>query len=116
MRQVCLVTGGARGDVADEGDVMAMFAAAERALGAISGLVNAAGASLTSRVDALNATELERLFAVNVIGLMLCCREAASACRHGMAARAAPSSTSPRWPRPLATTRSVGLCRQQGCR
>ena len=74
-----------RGDVADESDVMAMFAAAERALGPISGLVNAAGASLNSRVDALNAKDLERLFAVNVIGLMLCCREAARrmSTRHG---------------------------------
>ena len=66
-----------RGDVAEESDVVAMFEAAERALGPITGLVNSAGVSFNNRVDAIKAHELERMFAVNVIGLMLCCREAA---------------------------------------
>ncbi len=66
-----------RGDVAQERDVISMFETAERALGPITGLVNAAGISLHNRVEAIQARDLERMFAVNVIGLMLCCREAA---------------------------------------
>jgi NAD(P)-dependent dehydrogenase (short-subunit alcohol dehydrogenase family) len=66
-----------RGDVAKESDVVAMFEAAERALGPITGLVNSAGVSTNARVDAIIAHDLERMFAVNVIGLLLCCREAA---------------------------------------
>src|SRR6185436_1250771 len=64
-----------RGDVAKESDVIAMFEAAERLLGPITGLVNSAGDSTNSRVDAINADDLERMFAVNVSGLILCCRE-----------------------------------------
>ncbi len=74
-----------RGDVAREADVVAMFAAAERGLGPISGLVNSAGVSINCRVDAMTAPDLERMFAVNVIGLVLCCREAVRrmSTRHG---------------------------------
>jgi NAD(P)-dependent dehydrogenase (short-subunit alcohol dehydrogenase family) len=74
-----------RGDVAKESDVVAMFEATERMLGPITGLVNSAGDSTNSRVDAINADDLKRMFAVNVIGLMLCCREASKrmSTRHG---------------------------------
>jgi NAD(P)-dependent dehydrogenase (short-subunit alcohol dehydrogenase family) len=74
-----------RGDVAKESDVVAMFEATERMLGSITGLVNSAGDSTNSRVDAINADDLKRMFAVNVIGLMLCCREASKrmSTRHG---------------------------------
>lgn len=66
-----------RGDVAREADVVAMFDAAEQALGPVDRLVNSAGISIKSAVRDLDAADLERLMAVNVIGLMLCCREAA---------------------------------------
>jgi len=66
-----------RGDVADEADVIDMFRAAERQLGPITGLVNSAGVSFASRVDALKTADIQRMLAVNVTGLMLCCREAA---------------------------------------
>ncbi len=74
-----------RGDVAKESDVVAMFETADRALGRITGLVNSAGVSTNTRVDAINAHDLERMLAVNVIGLLLCCREAARrmSTRHG---------------------------------
>ncbi len=65
-----------RGDVAQEADVIALFDAAEKALGPVDGLVNSAGISMRSRVRDLERGGLERLMAVNVIGLMLCCREA----------------------------------------
>jgi NAD(P)-dependent dehydrogenase (short-subunit alcohol dehydrogenase family) len=66
-----------RADVAKERDVITMFETAERALGPITGLVNSAGVSFRNRVEAIQAHDIERMFAVNVIGLMLCCREAA---------------------------------------
>ena len=74
-----------RGDIGKESDVMAMFVSAERALGPITGLVNSAGVSTNTRVDAINAHDLEHMFAVNVVGLLFCCREAARrmSTRHG---------------------------------
>jgi NAD(P)-dependent dehydrogenase (short-subunit alcohol dehydrogenase family) len=74
-----------RGDIGKESDVVAMFVAAERALGPITGLVNSAGVSTNTRVDAISAHDLEHMFAVNVVGLLLCCREAAKrmSTRHG---------------------------------
>ena len=66
-----------KGDVAREADVVAMFDAAAKALGPVDRLVNSAGISIKSAVHDLEAAELERLMAVNVIGLILCCREAA---------------------------------------
>jgi NAD(P)-dependent dehydrogenase (short-subunit alcohol dehydrogenase family) len=77
-----IVAGGGKavalpGDVAREADIVRLFAETERALGPLTHLVNSAGFSQRTRVDEYDAALLERLFAVNVIGLMLCCREAA---------------------------------------
>lgn len=67
-----------QGDMAQEGDILRMFEQTERALGPITHLVNSAGTNgRRGRVDEYDATILANLFAVNVIGLMLCCREAA---------------------------------------
>jgi NAD(P)-dependent dehydrogenase (short-subunit alcohol dehydrogenase family) len=61
------------GDVADADQLEAMFAAAEAALGPLAHLVNNAGISgKTARVDEQDAASLTRLFAVNVIGTILC--------------------------------------------
>ena len=66
------------GDMAKEADVVKMFEDAERALGPVTHLVNSAGTNgRRGRVDEYDAAVLQNLFAVNVIGLMLCCREAA---------------------------------------
>ncbi len=65
------------GDMAREADIVRLFRDAERALGPISHLVNSAAFSQRTRVDQYEAAALEKFFAVNVIGLMLCCREAA---------------------------------------
>jgi NAD(P)-dependent dehydrogenase (short-subunit alcohol dehydrogenase family) len=64
-------------DVAREADISGLFDAAEQALGPVTHLVNSAGIGLNSRVEDFDAAALERLFAVNTVGLMLCCREAA---------------------------------------
>ena len=74
------------GDMAREADIIRLFEETERALGQISHLVNSAGISTgPGRVDAYDAAALANLFAVNVIGLMLCCREAAKrmSTKHG---------------------------------
>jgi NAD(P)-dependent dehydrogenase (short-subunit alcohol dehydrogenase family) len=62
-------------DVAAQDQVEAMFRAVD-ALGPLSGLVNSAGISLVARSADLEQGPLERLLATNVIGTMLCCREA----------------------------------------
>ncbi|MEZ5934244.1 MAG: SDR family oxidoreductase [Alphaproteobacteria bacterium] len=63
-------------DVAEEADIVRMFEETEDSLGRIDALVNSAGVTARMRADAVDAAELRRLMAVNVIGLMLCCREA----------------------------------------
>lgn len=66
------------GDMANEVDIIRLFEESERALGPISHLVNSAGiGGGGSRVADYDAAVIARLFAVNVTGLMLCCREAA---------------------------------------
>jgi NAD(P)-dependent dehydrogenase (short-subunit alcohol dehydrogenase family) len=64
-------------DVSREADISGLFDAAEAALGPITHLVNSAGIGASGRVEDFDAAVLERLFAVNTVGLMLCCREAA---------------------------------------
>ena len=64
-------------DMANEADIVRLFAATERALGPITHLVNSAGIGYRTRVDEYDAARLANLFAINAIGLMLCCREAA---------------------------------------
>lgn len=66
-----------QGDVANEDQVVRLFAAAERRLGRIEGLVNNAG--ITGgfcRVEDLDAGNLLQVLAVNVGGAFLCAREA----------------------------------------
>ncbi len=66
------------GDMARETDIVQLFEETERALGPITHLVNSAGINgRRGRVDEYDAAVLANLFATNVIGLMLCCREAA---------------------------------------
>jgi NAD(P)-dependent dehydrogenase (short-subunit alcohol dehydrogenase family) len=67
-----------RGNVADEGDVIAMFDAVESAFGGIDALVNNAGivAPSMSLAD-MSAARLKHMFDVNVLGAYLCAREAA---------------------------------------
>jgi NAD(P)-dependent dehydrogenase (short-subunit alcohol dehydrogenase family) len=64
-------------DVAIESQVMAMFAAVDAQLGPLTALVNNAGVvDVACRVDAMDITRLKRMFDINVIGSMLCAREA----------------------------------------
>lgn len=65
------------GDMASETDIVRLFEGAERTLGPVTHLVNSAGIGYRTRVDEYDAVRLANLFAINTIGLMLCCREAA---------------------------------------
>lgn len=64
-------------DIAREADIVRMFQTAERELGPIKALVNNAGITGGfARVDAVSSDALDRVFAVNVVGAILCAREA----------------------------------------
>ena len=74
-----------RCDVSVEDDVLAAFAAAE-SLGPLTALVANAGiVGARARVDELTAERVQRMLAVNVLGTVLCCREAVRrmSTRHG---------------------------------
>jgi NAD(P)-dependent dehydrogenase (short-subunit alcohol dehydrogenase family) len=73
-------------DVAEEEQVLDMFATVDAKLGCISALVNNAGVvDVACRVDNLSVARLQRMFATNVIGSMVCAREAVlrMSTRHG---------------------------------
>lgn len=66
-----------RADVAVEADVVTLFEACDAALGTPAALVNNAGILETqTRVDAMDAARIQRIFATNVVGAFLCAREA----------------------------------------
>ena len=66
-------------DVADEAQVLAMFAAVDAQLGRITALVNNAGVvDRTQRVDEMSVARLRRMFDINVIGSFVCAREVAA--------------------------------------
>ena len=74
-----------QGDVGVEADVLALFAAADR-LGTVAALVNNAGVvDVAARVDAMSAERLRRMMSINVVGSLLCAREAVRrmSTRHG---------------------------------
>ena len=67
----------AQADVAVEADVVRLFETCDRELGPVGGLVNNAGILETqTRVDAIDAARLARIFATNVTGAFVCAREA----------------------------------------
>jgi NAD(P)-dependent dehydrogenase (short-subunit alcohol dehydrogenase family) len=67
---------GIRGDVAEEADVLRLFALADE-IGPLGVLVNNAGiVGPRSRVDELDRARIDRMLAVNVVGPFLCAREA----------------------------------------
>ncbi|QCB47407.1 SDR family oxidoreductase [Hydrogenophaga sp. PAMC20947] len=75
-----------RADVADEAQVLAMFKKIDAKLGPLSGLVNNAGVvDVSARIDEMSVARWRRMFDINVIGSMLCAREAVRrmSTRHG---------------------------------
>lgn len=75
-----------QGDVAREADILATFQAVDAQLGRINALVNNAGVvDVTARVDEMGTERLRRMFDTNVIGSIVCAREAVRrmSTRHG---------------------------------
>ena len=77
-------------DVADEGQVRAMFATLDRHANdggsRLAGLVNNAGVvDVAARVDEMGGARIQRMFAINVFGTLYCAREAVRrmSTRHG---------------------------------
>lgn len=91
VAQECLALGAAsaqtvQADLAHEADVLNLFQQADQLLPQLSGLVNNAGiVDKTARLEDMSAERLTRMMAVNVIGPMLCAREAIKrmSTRHG---------------------------------
>jgi NAD(P)-dependent dehydrogenase (short-subunit alcohol dehydrogenase family) len=64
-------------DVAEEDQVLRMFEHIDAKFGRLTGLVNNAGVvDVTARVDAMSVARWKRMFDINVIGSMICAREA----------------------------------------
>lgn len=73
-------------DIADAAAVMQLFATVDRELGRPWGLVNSAGIiGPSGRIDAVESPGLAELFAINITGTLICCREAIRrmSTRHG---------------------------------
>lgn len=66
-----------RADVSVEEDIRRMFSLVRKELGPLSALVNCAGVlDRITRVDEMSSARVERLLRINVLGPILCCREA----------------------------------------
>lgn len=76
-----------QGDMSNEADIVRLFQAAERELGRPTALVNNAGGVVGTRrrVEALRWEDAAGVVALNLTGLMICCREAIlrMSSRHG---------------------------------
>ena len=73
-------------DVAQEDQVLAMFEEVDARLGRLTGLVNNAGVvDVSARLDEMDVARWRRMFDINVIGSLLCAREAVRrmSTRHG---------------------------------
>ena len=73
-------------DVGDEAQVLAMFAKVDAKLGRLDAFVNNAGVvDMQARVDEMSVARLERMMRINVIGSIVCAREAVRrmSTRHG---------------------------------
>ncbi len=73
-------------DVAHEDQVLAMFQRVDQELGRLTALVNNAGVvDVPSRVDGMSVQRLKRMFDINVLGSIVCAREAIKrmSTRHG---------------------------------
>jgi NAD(P)-dependent dehydrogenase (short-subunit alcohol dehydrogenase family) len=73
-------------DMARESDVVALFEAVDAELGRLDGLVNNAGViGRVARLDEMDGARIDALMRVNVIGALLCAREAVKrmSTRHG---------------------------------
>jgi len=89
VRQIRAADGRAiavQADVADEAQVLRLFEQVDAKLGRLDALVNNAGVvDMAQRVDEMSVARWQRMFNTNVIGSMVCAREAVRrmSTRHG---------------------------------
>lgn len=89
VRQIRALGGNAiavKADVAVEAEVLAMFAKVDAKLGPLTALVNNAGVvDVASKVEAMSVARMQRMLNTNVLGSMVCAREAVRrmSTRHG---------------------------------
>ena len=80
VREVEVAAGEAfavQADVGSEADIVRSFEAVDRRFGRLDGLVNNAGVvDAKARVEEMSLARLERMMRINVVGSMLCAREA----------------------------------------
>jgi NAD(P)-dependent dehydrogenase (short-subunit alcohol dehydrogenase family) len=88
---------GLAADVAVDAEVVALFAAAERALGRVDILINSAGINIRGPIADLTPEQFDQVMSVNVRGTWLCCRAAVA----GMRAR--------KWGRIINLASAIGL-------
>ncbi|TRC73756.1 SDR family oxidoreductase [Mesorhizobium sp. WSM4307] len=75
-----------KGDVGSEPDIISIFEAVDRSYGRLDAFVNNAGiVDAKARVEEMSAARLERMMRINVVGSILCGREAVKrmSTRHG---------------------------------
>ncbi|PBC21905.1 SDR family oxidoreductase [Mesorhizobium sp. WSM4310] len=75
-----------KGDVGSEADIISIFEAVDRSYGRLDAFVNNAGiVDAKARVEEMSAARLERMMRINVVGSILCGREAVKrmSTRHG---------------------------------
>lgn len=86
VAQITALGGKARAfaaDVTNEGDVLRLFREVDEAFGRLDVLVNNAGIlERQMRLEDMDVARLQRVFAVNVTGTFLCCREAVKRMAH----------------------------------
>ncbi|MEP9316527.1 SDR family oxidoreductase [Pseudomonas sp. LABIM340] len=86
VAQITVAGGTARAfaaDVANEDDVLRLFCEVDEAFGRLDVLVNNAGIlERQMRLEDMDVARLQRVFAVNVTGTFLCCREAVKRMAH----------------------------------
>ena len=73
-------------EVSNEGQVLAMFEKVRSSMGPLQGLVNNAGViDVSARLDEMSMARWRRMFDINVLGSLLCAREAIlqMSTRHG---------------------------------
>jgi NAD(P)-dependent dehydrogenase (short-subunit alcohol dehydrogenase family) len=73
-------------DISNEAEVVRLFEQCDRALGRVTALVNNAGiVPLQGRLEATDSARIHRLLATNVVGSIICAREAVRrmSTRHG---------------------------------
>lgn len=90
VRQIRAMQGGraiaVQADVADEDQVLRMFGQVDAELGRLTALVNNAGiVDVSQRLEDMSVARWRRMFDVNLIGCLLCAREAVRrmSTRHG---------------------------------